>query len=180
MRTNRRIAAKLGIAGMVMAAVAMAAFGLGAVTGIPDSAGVFHACFDNTSGAVRLVENPGKCKVNEQATNWNQAGVDITPQVPIILLANGTIVRGTGFTATNPSPGLYRLEFPPGAFVPPSHLDDFSSIPIAHVTPRGSGDTVANVSAVIVEEDGSGLIVIAVKNLAGDPIGSNLFITITK
>ena len=62
---------------IVRIALLMAAFFAAAATGvavaaIPDSSGVFHACADNKSGNVRLVD-PAKgqvCKTSETAVSW--------------------------------------------------------------------------------------------------------------
>jgi hypothetical protein len=44
-----------------------------AYASIPDTGGVFHACYKNT-GAVRLVNSASDCNSSETATQWNQTG----------------------------------------------------------------------------------------------------------
>jgi hypothetical protein len=56
------------------AIVAGLAVGGIAYASIPDSAQVFHACFKNSTGAVRLVNSASDCGASETATQWNQAG----------------------------------------------------------------------------------------------------------
>ena len=47
----------------------------GAAFAIPDGSGLFHACYANTDGAVRLVnKQPTDCTVSETGTNWNASG----------------------------------------------------------------------------------------------------------
>jgi hypothetical protein len=62
-------------------ALAVAVVGLLAVLGgvafsaIPDASGVIQACYDNSTGAVRLVNKPSTdCTVGETAITWNQTG----------------------------------------------------------------------------------------------------------
>src|SRR2546430_10078925 len=65
-------------------AVAMVAFVLvgssvlvvAAVGGlIPDPDGVIHGCYDNTTGAMRVVTGVTSCAGTETPLSWNQAGV---------------------------------------------------------------------------------------------------------
>ena len=60
----------------VLAAVALAvALGGVAYAAIPDGSGVFNACYDNTTGAVRLVnKQPGDCAGTETGASWSQTG----------------------------------------------------------------------------------------------------------
>src|SRR5262252_9037705 len=71
---NRKLAAVIAvIAAGVLTAVAYAS--------IPDSSGVVHGCYLNSTGALRVIDTgvTSSCKVNEAALNWNQIG----PQGPI-------------------------------------------------------------------------------------------------
>lgn len=55
---------------------------------IPDSSGVFHGCYDNQSGQVRIIDTdtglPKGCGKNETEVSWNQQGPkgDTGPQGP--------------------------------------------------------------------------------------------------
>lgn len=181
MKIKRNIGTRLATICIVIGIVAIAAWGVATVTGIPDSAGVFHACFDTSSGAVRLVQDPGKCKVSEQATRWNQAGVDISPQIPIILRGDGTIIRGSGFTAESVSTGTYRLDFPPGTFEPnPDPNQITANHPIMVISPFGLGEIIANLTQMRIKEDGSCIVLINVRDRDGNRRDTTLFITITK
>lgn len=171
MKLKRNIGTRLGTICILIGIVAAAAWGLAVATGIPDAAGVIHACFNKTSGAVRLVESEDKCGTNEQAVSWNQAGVDTTPQISIILNADATIRKGTGFTSESAGEGLYRLEFPPGTF---------AIEPTVSVATLGFQNLIAVVASVFVESDGSGAIVIFVRRPDGTPLENALLITITK
>ena len=73
-----------GVAGL------MAGGGI-ATAAIPDSDGVIHACYDTTSGQVRIVDpetnSPKGCGKNEIALDWNHQGPkgnqgDVRPQGP--------------------------------------------------------------------------------------------------
>lgn len=56
--------------------------------GIPDSDGVFHGCYDNQSGQMRIVDTdtgePKACGKHETEVSWNQQGPegDTGPQGP--------------------------------------------------------------------------------------------------
>jgi len=45
---------------------------------IPDGGGVIHACFQNLTGALRIVDNTANCRLGETALAWSQTG----PQGP--------------------------------------------------------------------------------------------------
>jgi hypothetical protein len=89
--------------------VALGGGAYAAISGIPDSSGVFHACVNRSSGALRVVKPGVACKpskkkngrvvfAGEFATAWNQRG-------PAGL--NGT--NGTnGINGTNGAPGTAR------------------------------------------------------------------------
>jgi hypothetical protein len=65
--TGRVRGAALGaiVAGVAVGGIAYAA--------IPDS-GLFHACYKNSTGAVRLVDSASDCGASETATQWSQSG----------------------------------------------------------------------------------------------------------
>ena len=60
----------------VALAAALAATGGVAYSAIPDGGGVIHSCYDNVSGAVRVIdtEASGVCRGGETALDWNQTG----------------------------------------------------------------------------------------------------------
>jgi hypothetical protein len=45
---------------------------------IPDGSGVIHGCYKNSTGDLRVVDDPDTCKSNETALQWGQTG----PQGP--------------------------------------------------------------------------------------------------
>ena len=62
-------------------ALALALTGSVAYSAIPDSGDVIHGCYDNSSGAVRVIDTEagGVCRGGETALDWNQQG---PPGVP--------------------------------------------------------------------------------------------------
>jgi hypothetical protein len=73
---KRRGATKLVVAAGVAAVVSLGAIAFAA---IPDAGtGVFHGCYDKTSGALRLIDPSlgQSCGANENAVTWNQRGVN--------------------------------------------------------------------------------------------------------
>lgn len=56
--------------------VALAATGGVAYSAIPDGGGVIHSCYDNVTGAMRVIdtEASGVCRGGETALDWNQRG----------------------------------------------------------------------------------------------------------
>ncbi len=162
--------------GIVIGVISMAAWGLALSTGIPDAAGVIHACFNPTGGAVRLVELSGKCTASEQPVSWNQAGVDVTPQISIVLGPNGNILRGTGFTSTRDGEGAYQLVFEPGTFEP-------ESFPAPNITTvfNFNFDLIVTTGGLFVLPDGSGRLQILVQDTRQQVlVDSGLSINITK
>lgn len=119
-----------------LALASVTAFALGggvAYASIPDSAGVIHACYVKSGGALRVVDSA--CKSSETSLSWNQNGVPgpagpagppgapgpAGPPGPAgtgvqfaVVGADGTLARGsTGVTsqlldATN---GRYQVNF---------------------------------------------------------------------
>jgi hypothetical protein len=53
-----------------------------AVASIPDSSGVFHACYQKNNGQLRLVESASNCRPSETATSWSQTGPPGPPGTP--------------------------------------------------------------------------------------------------
>ena len=45
-----------------------------AYASIPDSSGVFHACYKKVGGQLRLVDSASQCNPSELATQWSQIG----------------------------------------------------------------------------------------------------------
>ena len=56
--------------------VALAATGGVAYSAIPDGGGVIHSCYDNVTGAMRVIDSEasGVCRGGETALDWNQKG----------------------------------------------------------------------------------------------------------
>jgi hypothetical protein len=63
-----RVGAAAVITTLVVAVVA-----IGGV-GIPDADGVIHACYKNSTGAVRIVASASDCNSSETALSWDQSG----------------------------------------------------------------------------------------------------------
>jgi len=42
---------------------------------IPDPSGLIHGCYDNATGAMRVVTSATSCAATETPISWNQAGV---------------------------------------------------------------------------------------------------------
>jgi hypothetical protein len=56
-------------------------FGIAHAT-IPDGNGVIHACYLNSDGRLRVVNDPASCKRDETALSWSQTGPQ-GPQGPV-------------------------------------------------------------------------------------------------
>jgi hypothetical protein len=55
--------------------IALGAVGGVAYSSIPDPQGVIHGCYDNTTGALRVIDSPSDvCRGGEIALDWNQQG----------------------------------------------------------------------------------------------------------
>jgi len=68
---------------VLIGALAALAVGVGfAVASIPDSSGVFHACYKKHHGQLRLVESASDCRPSEKATSWSQTGPPGPPGTP--------------------------------------------------------------------------------------------------
>jgi hypothetical protein len=99
-----------------------------AFAAIPDSNGLINACYDNATGAVRLVDaQPGNCsKTGETGISWNQTGPPGPPGSPG---ATGTPGGSTAYVARggdrlearprhNPiTRTILRFDLPPGSYV---------------------------------------------------------------
>jgi hypothetical protein len=53
-----------------------------AVASIPDTSGVFHACYKKHQGQLRLVQSASDCRPSENATSWSQTGPPGPPGTP--------------------------------------------------------------------------------------------------
>src|SRR5438552_5143237 len=59
------VALTLATGGVVVASVGL----------IPDPSGLIHGCYDNATGAMRVVTSATSCAATETPISWNQAGV---------------------------------------------------------------------------------------------------------
>jgi hypothetical protein len=59
---------------VVAVAALLVAVGGVAFAAIPDSQGVIHACYQKTTGALRVVDSAGNCRRSETPIEWNQHG----------------------------------------------------------------------------------------------------------
>jgi hypothetical protein len=110
-----------------------------------------HACVDNQSGTLRIVEAGAACRKEEHPVTWSDApppaalGGSVNP--------NGT-PQETGFTVVHAAgSGLYRVDFPAGTF--PGSAGRFL---IAAVTPVSPVNNWVNFASSIapIAADGSG------------------------
>lgn len=75
-RTTAESHARRNLVAYVALGVALAATGGVAYSAIPDQSRVIHSCYDNLTGAVRVIdtEASGVCRGGETALDWNQQG----------------------------------------------------------------------------------------------------------
>jgi len=68
--------ARRNLVAYVALVAALAAVGGVAYSSIPDPQGVIHGCYDNTTGALRVIDTAGPdvCRGGETALDWNQQG----------------------------------------------------------------------------------------------------------
>lgn len=66
---------------LITGLVAASVFGVVVAGGIPGPNGVIRACYRESNGDVRLVENASECRNNENFIRWNQTGQE-GPQGP--------------------------------------------------------------------------------------------------
>jgi len=99
---------------------ALAAGGI-AYAAIPDSGGVFHACYKKIGGQVRLVNSASDCNSSESATQWNRNG-PTGPTGPSDAYDSGqlpqVLLDPAGFPRT-----VVSLPLPAGSFVVSARLD---------------------------------------------------------
>ena len=121
---------------LVSAGLNAAAFGIAHAT-IPDGNGVIHACYLNSDGRLRVVNDPTSCKRDETALSWSQSGPQ-GPQGPVgppgpqgPQGAPGTSVSGHAYEASNThelpeDTYLVGLTLPPGDYVVWSTVDFYN------------------------------------------------------
>jgi hypothetical protein len=77
-RVARAATGRRGLAFLVAFCVGGLVAGVGyattALSGIPDASGVFHACVNDASGAVRLVPQDTECGTNWSKVSWSHTG----------------------------------------------------------------------------------------------------------
>jgi hypothetical protein len=68
--------ARRNVVAYVALGAALGAAGGVAYSSIPDAQGVIHGCYDNTTGALRVIDTDasGVCRGGETALDWNQQG----------------------------------------------------------------------------------------------------------
>jgi hypothetical protein len=72
----KRIVARRPSPALIVSFLALAVATSGfAMAAIPDSTGVFHACYKKKKGTLRLVSSSRKCRKSERAVSWNQKGL---------------------------------------------------------------------------------------------------------
>jgi hypothetical protein len=71
--------ARRNVVAYIALGIALVAAGGVAYSSIPDPQGVIHGCFNDTRGALRVIDSPSaSCDAGETALDWNQQG----PQGP--------------------------------------------------------------------------------------------------
>jgi hypothetical protein len=143
----------------VLVTVILAGAGAVAYASIPDSIGVIHGCYAKSSGGLRVIDTGSgqHCLPSEVAISWSQRG----PTGPIgskgdtgnkgdtgatgptgsagpgvktiagMVDMHGTVIEGSGFSATRDDVGTYTVRFPDGTW-------NADTCPIATVTSRNS------------------------------------------
>ena len=83
MLIKKWIGTRLGIT-VVLSAVAAIALAIVVAADIPNNNGVFHGCYKNNNGQLRLVDRASDCANNETHVRWNRDGQqgDPGPQGP--------------------------------------------------------------------------------------------------
>jgi hypothetical protein len=90
------VAASIVVAALIGGSVAYAS--------IPDSSGVIHGCYNNYTGALRIIDSgASSCYADETGLNWNQSVPSIYTETSLINAASGpshaTVSCATGDTA---------------------------------------------------------------------------------
>jgi hypothetical protein len=62
------------VVALALVTAAGSGYAMTALTGIPDDEGVFHACVNNDSGAIKLVSKDVGCTENSSKVSWNRTG----------------------------------------------------------------------------------------------------------
>ena len=94
-------------------AIALAGFGIGVTVATIPSGGVISGCYKTTTGALRVIDYPGKkCVSGEKMVRWDQAGAAATVTLTEIVGTACTV--GPGKTAklhaeVNPATGVVTL-----------------------------------------------------------------------
>lgn len=81
MKYFNRLTNRWALVCLITGVVAASVFGVVVAGGIPGPNGVIRACYKESNGDVRLVENSNECRNNENFIRWNQTGQD-GPQGP--------------------------------------------------------------------------------------------------
>jgi hypothetical protein len=95
---------------------ALAAIGGVAYSSIPDPQGVIHGCYDNTTGALRVIDTGGSgvCRGGETVLDWNQQGQPGPPGVAV------TYAKSAAGPVGLPAPGQQKtvatLTVPRGSY----------------------------------------------------------------
>lgn len=81
------IGTRLGMA-VILSTVAAIGLVIAVAADIPNNNGVFHGCYKNNNGQLRLVDRAADCGSNETHVRWNRQGQDgpagpIGPQGPV-------------------------------------------------------------------------------------------------
>lgn len=98
---------------------ALVAVGGVAYSSIPDPQGVIHGCYDNTTGALRVIDTAGSdvCRGGQTALDWNQQGQPGLPGPPGVAL---TYAKSTSGPVALPAPGqqttVAALTVPGGSY----------------------------------------------------------------
>ena len=91
---------------MLVAMVVCAVF---FITVISSFAQVIYGCVKN-SGDLQIVSGPGQCKSNQTPISW-PAGVGVVNAVHGVVLEDGSVESGEGFTPSHIGTGLYTVTF---------------------------------------------------------------------
>lgn len=80
-----------------------------------------HGCVTTSTGALRILKTPSKCKKTETPLSWNSvSGVGAVVYGTVNLVAGGGQImpQPAGFTVAHPGLGQYAITFSPNPFAP--------------------------------------------------------------
>lgn len=131
---------------LVGLAVAVAVFGVASAVeaSIPDASGVIHGCYAKTNGALRVIDTSKdvRCRLSENALNWNARGVTGARGATGAQGATGPTGDG-GPTGPSGPKGATGASGPTGPFGPDFLTGNTTNIPSAPAAYAGTVEGIA-------------------------------------